>query len=572
MQLSNSKKINYIYILLPIIVFFIYGYNLFSTNQNLDSLCDEGYLFLMIQAAHNGIHDGFSQWPTIIDVVFGNKISSNILYLRYTRFFIHLLSVSLFCFTTNLYLTKKGFLKSFENKLFFITTIYLLGAISFSSIAIAYNTLQEFFLLAVLGSYLISNVCDSKHINIYYSLIGFFSFFSILNVLPSGILVTLTVILMTFIKNSKDWNKSKVSIFWTSLGMFVAIVIYHYSFLSLDIVYENMSITFNSVKKWGAGYDSKSFLINIFIYFRDLFMGLSLLFGAVVFSYFVSKFLGKWCGFLILISSMILFSVYQIKPQLPLSTFLAFPLVMLIMLKLSATKKNNIKKLFSFEFIFYLFLFILPLLSTIGTNLYLGSKIILFILPWGVLFVELIEDFELNVFYKLETKLIRFLFIGILLLYSVIQIINNVSSKASNDIFFRQNSPISQIKLSNQQLTYFNKVDSIMKLYGYTSKEYVFSTQLDHMTLVALDATPHGIYFFPTMFLIDSQKRKERKPDFLFLDKYDLKLMGDSIKLLGWGFPQDYDSIYVGTPETLKMSYPTERTLYCLKKRKIIGK
>jgi len=573
MQFFNNIKINKsVIVILPIIIVLIYIYNLQILNLNLDSLCDEGYLFLMIQSAHNGIRDGFSQWPTIIDTLFGSKITSNILYLRYARYFVHLFSISMFYFATNWYLIKKGILNSLKNKIIFFSSLYLLGALSFGIIAIAYNTLQELFLLSVVGSFLISTVCDSKRVNIFYFLIGFFSFFSILNILPSAVLVLVSIIIITFIKNGLALKKTLFSTFCMLLGLLFAALIFHFFFLSLGIVFDNMFKTFNSVKQWGAGYDSISFIINLFLYFRDFFMGLCLLFGALVFSYIISKFLGKWFAFILFCFSMILFSVYQIKPQLTLSTFLAFPLLLLIILKLTQMKLTQVKQLLSFEFLIYPFLFFLPLLSTIGTNLHLGSKMIFFIIPWGVLFVELIFDIKLNILYKMEIKLIKLLFLGILLVYLITNIVKDLSKPTNVDVYFRKNSPISQIKLSRQQLIYFDKVDSIMKLYGYIPNEYVFSTQLDHMTLVALNATPHGIYFFPTMFLIDSQKRKERKPDFLFLDDYDLKLMGDSIKLLGWGFPKDYDSIYVGTPETLQTTYSTDRTLYCLKKRKVIQK
>jgi len=571
MQLSNNKKINYIQFLLPIIVFFIYGYNLFNINQNLDSLCDEGYLYLMIQAANKGIHDGLSQWPTIIDVVFGNNIISNILYLRLARYFVHLLSISLFFITVKWYLKKKGVVDSFENKLLLFSSVFLLGTLSCEPIVISYNTLQEFFLLGIIVSFLISTVCDLRKRFLFYFLFGFFSFWSVLNILPSGVLVFFSIFSYAIIKNYNSWKSLSSLIAWLLVGMLFAAIIFHYCFLSLDIVFHNMFKTFHTVKQWGAGYDSKSFLINIFIYFRDLFMGLCLLLGSGVVAYYLAISFNKWVASIFFCLSMVLFSFYQIKPQMPLSTFVSFPLVMLLLLKIKTTNGFDTKKCFSFDFLFYLLLFFLPLLSTIGTNLYLGSKLLFFILPWGILFIELIVDIKLNALYEKEMELVKWLFVGILVIYSLYSTISGWS-EATEVRYFRKKSPISQIKLTKCQLAYFNRVDSIMELYGYTPNEYVFSTQLDHMTIAALDASPHGIYFFPTMFLIDPNKQKANKPDFLFLDDYDMKTMGDSLQSLGWGFPKDYDSIYVGTPETLKMSYSTERTLYCLKKRKIIDK
>lgn len=70
-------------------------------------------------------------------------------------------------------------------------------------------------------------------------------------------------------------------------------------------------------------------------------------------------------------------------------------------------------------------------------------------------------------------------------------------------------------------------------------------------------------------FLAEKDKRNLKKPDFLFLTEFDLKLISDSIKSLNWDFPEEYDQYFVGTPETMITGYSTTRTLYCLKKRKI---
>ena len=108
-----------------------------------------------------------------------------------------------------------------------------------------------------------------------------------------------------------------------------------------------------------------------------------------------------------------------------------------------------------------------------------------------------------------------------------------------------------------------------MKGYQYQNNNVIFSTQMDHMTIVALEGKPCGLFFQPMDFLAFYDKKSLKKPDFLFLNEFDLKLMYDSLKSLDWNFPDDYDQYFVGTPETMITGYSTTRTLYCLKSKKI---
>ena len=113
---------------------------------------------------------------------------------------------------------------------------------------------------------------------------------------------------------------------------------------------------------------------------------------------------------------------------------------------------------------------------------------------------------------------------------------------------------------------YFENVYKIMTKYHYKPRDTVFSTQLDFMTIVALSATPCGVYFQPMDFLKDVNKDKLHKPDYLFLTQFDLEIIGEELKKRNWGFPDEFDKYSVGTPEMTLTSYSTTRTLYCRKK------
>jgi len=563
------KAKNYFLLLFPLAIIVIYLFELYMIDRKLDSIYDEGYLFLMIQAAHNGSTDGFSQWPSIVDALFSDKIISSILYLRYARFFTHLLSVILFSYVATWYLIKKKVIDSYRKGLLLVCIIFLLGSFNLGGIIIGYNILQEFFLLCIISSFLISSTCISSIKYYFYILIGFFFFFSLMTVLPSAILVFLAVLVLIFALNYKNRKALIVSYLSICFGVLIAMLIFHLFILDLRVIFHDILKATETVKHWDAGYDLPTLVAKLFLYLRDFYMGINLLLGLIVVCYFVNKFSNCYFAVLLFIFSLLLFAFYQIKPKMPLTSFLAFPIVLFFLLKLKSTSKISLRMINSYDVLYKVFLFFLPLLSSIGTNVYLGHKMEFFILPWGLLLVELMYDSKIRATYIKERTLILWLFFIIVIFQPFLGIVNEVGHLKDKRYYFRNDSPISRINLSIQQKKYYDNVYMIMKSYGYVPTEKVFSTQLDHMTLVAMKAKPNGIYFFPKIFLIDSQKSELAKPNFIFLNQNDTKLMCDSIKSLNWGFPEEYDSIYVGSPETINTGYPMDRTLYCLKRRKI---
>jgi len=90
------------------------------------------------------------------------------------------------------------------------------------------------------------------------------------------------------------------------------------------------------------------------------------------------------------------------------------------------------------------------------------------------------------------------------------------------------------------------------------------------MTIVVMAATPCGIYYQPIDFLIDENRHKLHKPDFIFLTDYDSSLIYDDLCSQNWGFPDSFDRYFVSTPETYNPGYATERILYCRRSRRTL--
>jgi|GEM_PF-2109986 len=558
---------NFTFLIFPIIILALYIYQFYKIDAKLDSIFDEAFLFLKLQSTKLGNIEGASQWTTIINKLFNDKISSNILFLRYARYFLHILSVILFSVSSGWYLYKKGLLDTFKKIVLFLFIIFLLGYLSLGGIIISYNTLQEFFLLSSIGSYFVATVTNLRKSIFLYVLIGFISFFSIITILPSGLLLLSCILLLTWIKYFKEWKTVLIFTFSIVIGLFLSMLVFNFFIMDLRILYAQIAETTQSITKLNRGYDPFSLLISTFLYLRDFYIGICLMSGVLMISLLFDKYTKHWLAVIVFLLSMIAICVYQKKPEMLLTNFLSFPIIILFVLIFIESSKLN-KQIVSFKVFLPLFLFFLPLISSIGTNVYLGTKMVYFILPWGVLLIELMSNDTIKVKYSKYIRLLLCFFCFIIFIQPIQSIVNDFKKSSNNENYFEKEKPISQIQLNKEQKDYYERVYRILKIYHYHRKDVIFSTQLDLMTVVAFDAAPCGLFFQPMDFLAEKNKKKLKRPDFIFLTAYDTKLMSDSIKLLDWGFPVEYDKYFVGTPETMNTEYLTTRTLYCLKSKK----
>ena len=83
-------------------------------------------------------------------------------------------------------------------------------------------------------------------------------------------------------------------------------------------------------------------------------------------------------------------------------------------------------------------------------------------------------------------------------------------------------------------------------------------------TLCYFESVPCGLFFQPTDFVAHASNDLP-VPDFLFLCEFDEMVALEKLKNMPWGWPDEFDKYYVGTPETIQIGYPTERWLYCRK-------
>jgi len=561
--MKKNLKVEYIF---SGLILLLYAYKLFKINTNLDSLYDEGHLLIRLwQVRHGIIHEGISQWPVMIYKLFGETFSSDILLLRWIASVWQIISLVLFSCLSLVYLKRKQLIRSRKEKIMFINLVFLLGYLCFQTLIIHYNQLQASFMMLIIACFLLAETERKKTtIAILYFSIGVLSLFALFTILPSGAVVLFFILLFTWIRNRSDIKASVLSTISLITGMFTALLFYHFFILDLQIVYANMQETAAVITTLNRGYDPLSFLHKMLVYLKDFYITLILLLGLFSLSMLMRKKVKDTVVLIFFFLSVLIFGIYQIKPMLMQTTLLAFPLVIL-MLYHSYTDKA----IFSIKGLILLFLLFFPLLSSFGTNVYYGEKMLWFLVPWSILFFELISHHAFKDRYKKERNYLWLMFFCFVVYEPVHVIYSDV--KRNQEIYvFNSEEPISRIQLTKQQKAYFDKVYSILKSYNYIPRhDVIFATQLDHMTIYAMDAVPCATYHQPMDFLKDSNKKTLKCPDFIFLTEFDLSLMTDSLEVLPWGFPQEYDKYYVGTPEVIKTPYPTKRWLYCRKGKRV---
>ncbi len=393
--------------------------------------------------------------------------------------------------------------------------------------------------------------------NIALGISGFCSVFAILTIPPGGVLIFGCIGLLVVVHDYHDIRQLLLHILFMVGGMLFALVVFHFCFESLIAIWEQMKSTAETVTTLNRGYDPLSFLIKILLFCRDAFFCIAMLIGFCWCATQIKKHYPNlhWLAVLFLFIAVGLYAYYQEKPNVTTAMLFSLVFVGPIFEYLEHnTFKWDTKKLFDYAFLVFLFVF--PVMASIGTNVYLGGKMTYFLMPWGLLAV-LIANRKMNLgTYNVCMYVCMLLFV----------LSQAVKRDTSNVCKFEKSEAIADRYITQEQYDYFDKVYDIVHQYGFEEGESVmYSTQLDAMTVVVLGADFCGPYFQPMDFNA-AWKQEKKVPDFLFLCQYDKDISGDILRNMGWGFPENFDEYYVGTPETYNTGYPTERWLYCRKK------
>ena len=166
-------------VLLNVILSFV------GLNYNVDSIFDEGFLFLSQQSACAGTINGMSLGPNFIAAAFGDVCCSTILNLRLVGLIVELLSAFIFFLLTyNLFSCGRS------QTIGYLIICLLFVVPSLGGIVVCANELAKLFLCTVTALGIRVLLTDDLRWNIVWCiLIGVFGVLGIFCILPSAILL-----------------------------------------------------------------------------------------------------------------------------------------------------------------------------------------------------------------------------------------------------------------------------------------------------------------------------------------------------------------------------------------------
>lgn len=536
-----------------LIVIFIYYFPFRLLHYNLDSLYDEGFLFQSIQAASNGFVDGMSLWPNITISLLPHNTIEHIYSLRVVHFLLNIVSLVVFLLSSSFFLYKKGKMVAMSDFIIYMIGCTCLFSLSASGIVICYNQWQQLWLISIISLFLLQCVVTQKVKYLCWILIGGFSTWSFFTILPSAVLVCFSIYLLLVFSNKRYYKL--VSLACVCTGVAASVIIIHYCVLPIDVILTSMIEAANRVTTLNRGYDPLSFVTKILLYFRDYGLQLCMLLGGTLVSALLYKYINKYLAVFVWLCFVLCVSQYAIKPPYCFSTLCTLPIVCIWIYKIKENVISYTELIVHKCNYIVLFLFFAPLLCTIGTNVYLGNRMIIYIGIWNVL-LWWIDNYGYTIWKKM--------FLCICLVFGLAPIVIQYFDAYQKQKCTIENSVVDGIYISDKYANFIERVDSILTTYNYQPYDTIWCTQQDLMTVSIMNGLPYGLYFQPMDFMarVDSL---QMAPPYLFINDFDIQVAGHLFT--GWKINEDYDVYYFDSPETIPTSYSTNRYLYCRKKK-----
>ena len=364
-------------------------------------------------------------------------------------------------------------------------------------------------------------------------------------IMPSSILLIGSIGLLLLIR--KDWK----AIPSLAGGILLAVLYIHVFVSDLSQIYDAMQFTATYFTKSGYRYSPLDIIVQLGLLARDGILCLLVCAGI----YYLSKKLHARSidiAGIFMVLAFLAYTHYQLRPQTSIS------LIILSFIFLIAIEAQGLR-MGGGEIegrIYSLLLAIYPLIASIGTNTYIGSRMICFAIAWLFLFYEKSDIYNTNM-----RKLPFIAAMCILLLLHLAPSINLI--KADNNAHFTKgNQDFAQLVLTDDQVDYLNNVWDTMNEHGYKSdSSVVFTTEYDWATVYAIDAKLSSNFYQKRNFLF-FPKDEMIKPDFVFMCAWDKMEIGAALREMPWGWPQEFDSVFVGSPEGRDFPWDADRWLY----------
>ena len=542
----NKTYVPYVFLLLVLVLLCAARMSLF--NSGFFTFYDDAYFLLKAKEVGEGVITGKSQWNYIAVKWFpyldlSSKIQSC------TAGYILILAAVIN--TTLASMIALGIKKGLK-----YVAICLLVFLPVAG-QMSYVTLQTFLLSSSISAILIYWKRRSNWLKRGMLLLAaFLAGLSIFVILPGGILTVVCYCVLVSILNVRHFRRFVAEFGAVFAGVLISLVYMHLCICPLDKILEAMRFTASYFTKSGYHYDFWSMVIAIGLFVRDFIFVCVFYTGAYYLSRH-SKIIQfrkiSWIGGLMYITLMVLYVYYQKKPVISPAMFFSSLVILPLLLDHENEGKNQVSV--TKDSIIRIFLFCFPVIAAMGTNTSLSGRITCFIVAWAFLW------FEKNPKTQWYVTLTAILLI---IVPSTRNTFDGIKNRDDRFHFTRGNKYFAEISLTEKQKDYFDKVYDLLTEYGFKSdSSVVFTAAFDYATVYAFDAKLSSNFHQINNFLYWDPEEMLR-PDFIILCGWDETVIGDKLRTVGWGWPEDFDAYDMGTPESIVLT-SADRTVYCRK-------
>lgn len=541
----NKNSLPYLLLLVILSLLCVARFTLFD--YGFQTFYDDAYFLLKAKEVKEGVITGKSQWNFIAVNWFPYMDLSSMIQSRMSGYILMLATVLNATIASIVAFGNKNCLKYLA-----VCLLLLLPKAG----QMSYVALQTFLLCTSVSAFII--YWKKENIWLKYGMLlvaGFMAGLSLFVIMPAGLLTLAFYVIILLIMNGRRYIQSLKEIGVGIVGVVLCVAYMHLCICPVDKIVDAMRFTASYFTKTGYGYDFLSMCSYIGLFVRDSIFVIVFYIGA----YFLSKKVvcGKfaWIGGLVYLVLVFICFNYQKKPAI--SPYVFFSSVVLIPLAFEC-ENGGFKAMLSKDTIMRLFLFCFPVIASVGSNTF-SFRVACFIVAWAFLWFE----------QKEETKWYVALaaILAILVPYTL-KTVNTLNNRDDRFHFTRGNKYFAEISLTEKQKEYYDNMYDLMSDYGFKSNSsVVFTALFDYATVYAFDAVLSSNFHQTNNFLYWDTKDMLR-PDFIILSGWDEKVMGERLRTMGWGWPEEFDAYGMGTPESRVQNFSNaeKRTVYCRKK------
>lgn len=564
-KILSYKALGWSVLVLALLLLYVLIYC--NLGQHLQSVFDEGFYFLDFKSddVYTVNTRPLSLGGELLKAVFPDVVSMDVLALRRLAYCMKGLGIGLLLLGSYVFLYKGKQEKSLAPYLSLSACVLLFGLYVMHSVVVNSNDETLFFEMLVLALSLVAVSVNRGWLRgVCVGLIGCFSFFAMLCNAPAGAM--LLFLCFFFLLFYKGFDKRKLVRDLASLlsGVVLGLVLTHFFVVRLGDIFvfvqEAMGQTTNGSS--ASHHSLTKLAVLFFLNLRNLIMTLVMLCGITYLCGLIQHGLGKkWLTIVVGVVLFVIMYKWQVKPEIKIVSIVTWLVLMSWVIMRNAQPDVRI---WDDKIILVLFLLLMPMAISVGSNVGFMNKATTFIVPWGVLLYFLSD---------MTTKSNKLFSVGVLVfVFSLILFghCRGLLRQQHDDAVFANEYPIARMQLNENQYGFYKEVYDILNDYGYRSKQdTILGFCFNEMTIVAMDAVPYTNDQLPEEFLLHD-KGMCVMPTFMILSEWDVEVLKPFFDTLGWRIAEEYDVFKLKNNPDPDSGYSmTQSTLYCLKNRRI---